>query len=180
MSRDMIVIAFDTEDKADEVLHSIKSAQKGGFINLEDTVVVRKDADGKVHSRNAVDKTTKEGVAVGGLIGLFLGFLFAGPIGAMLVGGVGGGVVGALMGKGVDNKFIKDVSEAIQPNTSALFLVVRSAQADVALAALRQYEGKIIQSSLPEDVEESLERALSGKKPLPATGENAPKHEDDT
>ncbi len=177
MSREMIVLAFDSEEKADEVLNSIKSVQHQGYMRLEDTVVVRKDAAGEVHARNAVDQTTKEGMTAGGLIGLFVGALFGGPIGMMLVGGLAGGAVGALMNRGVDNNFIKDVSESIQPGTSALFIVVRSAQTDVALAALRQYEGKVLHTTLTEDAEKSLQRSLSGHKPLPATGENAPKTE---
>jgi uncharacterized membrane protein len=182
MSRNLIVIVFDTEDKADEVLATMKSTQKHGFLNLEDTVVVKKGADGKVHSKNAMDKTTKEGIAVGGFLGLFLTAFFFGPIGwlgAALIGGAAGGGIGALMKKGVDKDFIHDVSEAIQPETSALFLVIRSADVEVAMAALRQYEGKVLQSTLPEDAEDTLERALSGKRPLPATGENAPHHADE-
>lgn len=182
MSRNLIVIAFDTEDKAAEVLATMRSTEKHGFLNLEDTVVVKKDADGKVHSQNAMDKTTKEGIVAGGFLGLFLTAFFFGPVGwlgAALLGGAAGGGIGSLMKKGVDKNFIKDVSETIQPGTSALFLVVRSADADVAAAALRQYEGKILQSTLPEDAEETLERSLSGKRPLPATGENAPRHDDE-
>ncbi len=178
MSREMIVLAFDSEEKAEEVLDSIKSVQHQGFMRLEDTVVVRKDAAGEVHAHNAVDKTTKEGITAGGLIGLFVGAVFGGPVGMMLVGGLAGGAVGALMNRGVDNNFIKDVSESIQPGTSALFIVVRSAQADVAMAALRQYEGKVLHTTLSEDAEVQLQRALSGHNPLPATGENAPKIEE--
>jgi uncharacterized membrane protein len=174
MRNNLVVIAFETEDKADQVLETLKNVEHQGFMSLEDTVVVRKDADGKVYSRNAMDKTTKEGIAVGGLIGLFLGALFGGPLGMLLVGGLGGGAVGALLNRGVDKSFINDVSEAIQPGTSALFVVVRSAQADMAVAALKQYEGKVLHSTLPEDAEETLERALSGHQPLPATGANAP------
>lgn len=179
---DLVVIAFDSEDKAEEVLETMKSTQKHGFINLEDTVLVQKDADGKIHSKNAMDKTTKQGIVGGGLLGMFLSALFFGPVGlvgAAVIGGLAGGGIGALMKKGVDKNFIKDVSEAIQPGTSALFLVIRSADADVALAALRQYEGKVLHSTLPEDAEETLERSLSGKHPLPATGENAPHHADE-
>lgn len=156
--REMVVIAFDTEDKADEVLKTIKSVSE--HINLEDTVVVRKDAEGNVHASNAVDKTTKQGATIGGLTGLFVGAMFGGPIGAMVVGGLGGGAIGALMNNGVDNKFIKEVSETIQPSSSALFMVIRSAEVSVILAAFRMYEGQVLHSSLPDDLEKSLERAL--------------------
>lgn len=179
MSKTLVVIAFDTEDKAEQVLQTMKNTQKHGFINLEDTVLVKKDEDGTVHSKNAMDKTTKQGIVAGGFLGLFLTAFFLGPVGwlsAALIGGAAGGGIGALMKQGVDKKFIKDVSEEIQPGTSALFLVIRSADADAALAALRKYEGKVLHSTLPEDAEETLERSLSDKKPLPATGKNAPHH----
>ena len=163
MSKDMVVIAFDTEDKAKEVLKTMKGVQHNGYMRMEDTVVVRKDADGKVHAKNAIDKTTKEGTTVGGFLGLFLGFLFGGPLGAMLLGGVIGGAFGALQRNGVDKKFIKDVSEAIQPGTSALFIVIRSADVAIALAAFRKYEGTVLHSTLPEELEDSLKRSLKQK-----------------
>lgn len=178
MHRNLVVITFDSEDRAEVVLETMKSSQKHGFINLEDTVVVKKDEDGKIHSKNAMDKTTKEGIVGGGLVGMFLSLMFLGPIGlvgAAVIGGVVGGGFGALLKKGVDKDFIKDVEKSLQPGTSAIFLVVRKADVEVAMAALRQFDGKVLQSTLPEDAEEELERALNKKKTLPATGENAPR-----
>ena len=162
MSYDLIVIAFDTETGANEALDTIKSLKHQDFIRLEDTAVVTKNAAGEVHSHNAVDLTTKHGVVGGGLIGMFIGALFGGPIGMMLFGGVAGGLIGMLVKNGVDEDFIKDVSEELQPETSALFFVVRGARADVTLAALRQHVhgGKVLQTTLPPEVEESLKRAV--------------------
>ncbi len=162
MSYDLIVIAFDTETGANEALDTIKSLKKQNFIRLEDTAVVTKNAEGEVKSHNAVDTTTKHGIAGGGLTGLFIGALFGGPIGLMLFGGVAGGLIGMLVKNGVDEDFIKDVSEELQPETSALFIVIRDARADVTLAALREHVhgGKVLQTTLPEEVEDSLKRAV--------------------
>lgn len=165
MKRDMVVIAFDAPEKADEVLNTMKSVQHMGKLNLEDTVVVVKNADGEAHAHNAVDKSTKEGVAIGSLTGLFVGALLGGPVGLMIAGGIGGGAVGALLKNGVDNSFIKDVSDSLQPGTSALFMVIRSEDASVTLAAMRQYEGTVLHSTLPEDLEQGLERALKKNTP---------------
>jgi uncharacterized membrane protein len=163
MSRDLVVIAFDNMEEAEKVVDSMKGAQKHGFVNLEDTAYVVKTEDGKVSVHNAVDKTVKQGAVGGGLLGLFLGFLFMGPIGTMLVGAVGGALVGKLAKAGVSKSFIDDVSSELKPGTSAVFFIIRSADAAVALATMRQYSGKVLQTTLPSELEESLKRAVDDK-----------------
>ena len=162
MSYDLIVIAFETEEGAGEALETIKSLQHEHFMKLEDTAVVVKNAEGEIKAHNAVNTTTKQGLAGGSLVGLFIGALFGGPIGAMVFGGVIGGIAGLLIKNGVDSDFVKDVGEEMQPESSALFIVVRKAQLDVSMAALRQNVsgGKILHTNLPEDMEERLQKAV--------------------
>jgi len=163
MRRNLVVITFESEDKAEQVVDRLKSLQDQAFMNLEDTAIVVKDSEGKVEVKNAIDKTVKQGVAFGGLLGLFLGVLFLVPVGGLLLGAIGGAVYGKLADMGVDKKFINEVSESLHPGTSAIFFVVREANVEVAVAALRQYEGKVLQTTLPEDLENELKRALNDK-----------------
>ncbi len=163
MRRNLVVITFDTEDKAEQVVDTLKSLEHQAFMNLEDTAIVVKDAQGKVHVKNAVDKSVKQGAAFGGLLGMFLGVMFLVPIGGLLIGAIGGAVFGKLADMGVDKKFIDEVSESLQAGTSAIFFVVREANVEVAMAALRPYEGKVLQTTLPEDLENELKRALNDK-----------------
>ena len=79
----------------------------------------------------------------------------------VLLGAAGGAAVGALLDKGIQKDFIKEVGESMGPNSSALFIIVREADPTMALAALRPYKGKVIQSSLPPEAEEELRRILS-------------------
>lgn len=166
MSKDLVVITFDNMEDAEKVVDSLKAEQKQGLINLEDTAYVVKDEKDHVTVKNAVDKTVKQGAVGGGFLGLFLSFLFfgpIGPIGAALVGAVAGGVIGKMVKAGVSKSFIEDVSNELTPGTSAVFFVVRSADAAATLATLRQYEGKVIQTTLDSDMEESLKRAVNDK-----------------
>jgi uncharacterized membrane protein len=166
MSRDLVVLTFDNMEDAEKVVDSLKSEQKQGLINLEDTAYVVKDEDNHVTVKNAMDKSVKQGAVGGGLLGLFLSFLFfgpMGPIGATLVGAVAGGTFGHLLKAGVSKKFIEDVSEELQPGTSAVFFVIRSADAAATLAVLRQYEGKVLQTTLDSDMEASLKRAVKDR-----------------
>jgi uncharacterized membrane protein len=160
---DIVVITFDDPDEAAKVRESISKTEKSGFVSLDDSAVVVKDAEGKVHVKNEVDRGVKIGAVGGGFLGLFIGFLLVGPIGALIIGGLLGGAVGSLAHMGISHSFIKDVSDELEPGTSALFVIVRDASPDVVVATLRQYEGNIYQTSLPPEAEESLRRAMKSK-----------------
>lgn len=156
-----IVVTFDDPDEAGKVRQQIASEEKEGYISLDDSAVVVKDAEGKAHVKNEMDKGVKAGAIGGSLVGLLIaGLLF--PIAGIVLGALAGGGIGALMGKGVDKKFVKDVEASMQPNTSALFLIVRDDDPGPTIAALSQYKGKIYHTSLPEDVEKELRKSMEG------------------
>jgi len=166
MSKDLVVITFDNMEDAEKVVDSLKSEQKQGLVNLEDTAYVVKDEKEHVTVKNAMDKTVKQGAVGGGLLGLFLSFLFfgpMGPIGATLIGAVAGGAIGHMVKAGVSKSFIEDVSNELKPGTSAVFFVIRSADAASTLAVLRQYKGKVLQTTLDGEMEDSLKRAVGDK-----------------
>ena len=77
---------------------------------------------------------------------------------------LGGMGVGALSKLGVQKSFVKEVSDALQPGTSALFLIIREANATAVLAALKPYKGTVYQTSLNEEDEESLRRVLEKRE----------------
>ena len=160
---DLIVLTFDNDEEATQVMETIKGLRKEAFINLDDTAVVVKDKDGKLHVKNEVDRGIKLGAGVGSLLGLFIGMLFGGPIGAMLLGGAGGALVGKLVDMGVDQQFVKQLKEELEPGSSALFLLVRDAHANAALAALRPYKGTVYHTTLGPDAEQELQRVLKDR-----------------
>jgi uncharacterized membrane protein len=160
---DIVVITFDDADRAGEVRDSIRKTEKSGFVSLDDSAVIVKDAEGKVHVKNEVDRGVKIGAVGGGFLGLFIGFLLLGPLAAIVIGGLIGGGIGSLAHLGISHSFIKDVSDELQPGTSALFIIVRDANPDVTVATLRQYEGTIYHTSLPPEAEESLRRSMHSK-----------------
>ena len=76
---------------------------------------------------------------------------------------VGGALVGKMAGKGVDQKFVKEVSDELQPGSSAIFFIVRGDDPNPTVAALREYKGKVLQTTLPEEAEQTLRRELEGR-----------------
>jgi uncharacterized membrane protein len=155
----LIVVTFDDPGEAGKVLQTLRSVQKEGYLNLDDSAVVVKDEEGKVHVKNEMDRGVKIGAVGGGLLGLLVGGIFF-PIAGLLVGALAGGLIGKSVDLGVDQKFVKEVSEDIQPGTSALFFIVRDAEPDVAVAALRPYKGTVRHTTFPPEAEEELRRIL--------------------
>lgn len=159
----LVVITFDNEEEAGKVREAVRRMEHGGLISLDDSAVVVKDMNGKVHVKNQVDRGVIVGAVGGGLIGLMLGFIFF-PIGGLVIGTLGGALAGKLADLGVDQKFVKDIEAALQPGTSALFLIVRHADPNAAVAALKPYKGTVYQTTLSTEAEETLRRVLSERQ----------------
>ena len=156
----IVALIFDNTEEASKVREDMAKVEKMGRLSLDDSAVIVRDEEGNLDVKNEVDRGVKVGAAGGGMLGLFVGALFGGPIGAMLVGVVGGAIVGKLAETGIDQKFIDDVSDALQPGTSGIVLFVRGSDPDVAVAALRPYKGQVFLTTLPEEAEETLRRTL--------------------
>ena len=62
----------------------------------------------------------------------------------------------------MDDKFIKDVGNTIEPGHSALFLLVREATPDKMMDELKKFNGTILQTSLAAEDEAKLREAFSG------------------
>jgi uncharacterized membrane protein len=61
----------------------------------------------------------------------------------------------------VDDKFMKELGSKLTPGTAALIVLVRSSTPDKVVPRIAQYGGHVIQSSLSDDAEASLETALN-------------------
>ena len=61
---------------------------------------------------------------------------------------------------GVDKKFIDEVTESLTPGMSALFVMVKGGDVNMAIAAFRPYDGKILQTTLSEEKVAALEQEL--------------------
>ena len=172
---ELVVVGFDNPEEADRVLLKLSKLKKEYLIDLEDAVVVVRDEAGKVHlkqSINLVSAGATTGFLSGSLWGTLVGLLFLNPIAGFVLGGALGVGAGALSGSlsdyGINDDFIKSLSETIPVNSSALFILVRKVQTEKVLAELSGVRGKVLRTSLSPDQEKKLQEALQGSS-APAT-----------
>lgn len=154
----LIVLTFDNPDEAQTIRQQLRDLEKQGEVKMEDAAVLSKDEHGKIHVVNETDKTVLVGGVAGGALGLLLFALF--PIAGIAIGAGAGALVAGTLDRGVDKKFVKEVSEELTPNSSALFIIMNEANVNATLATLRQHTGKVYQTNLSPELEELLHQAL--------------------
>jgi uncharacterized membrane protein len=159
----LVVIGYDDEFKAEDVRLKLRKLQKEYLIDLEDAVVAVKDAKGKVKLHQAVNLTAA-GAVGGGFWGSLIGLIFLNPLLGAAVGAAAGAVSGALSDVGIDDNFMKELSDNMSPGTSALFVLVRKATADKVLDELRGSGGKVLKTSLSHEDETRLQAAIQSTK----------------
>ena len=130
-------------------------------IQADQVASISRDLEGKYHVHTSHGGAgAGEGAFWGGLWGLLFGLLFLIPFAGWVVGAGVGALFGHLDKHGIDKEFQQQVRDYVQPGTSALFLVIEQVTPDKAIAALEQYGGTVIKTSLSEEDTRELQAAL--------------------
>lgn len=157
---ELVVVGFDNVNEADRALNELTRLQREYLVDLEDAVIAMREPDGKVRLKQSVGADAATGGLWGGMIGSLFGLLLLNPILGFITGAAFGAGAGALSGKladyGIDDDFIRSIGQTLQPNTSALFVLVRKMQPEKVLAELNGFRGRVILSSLSPEQERRL------------------------
>ncbi|HTI18436.1 MAG TPA: DUF1269 domain-containing protein [Trinickia sp.] len=164
---DLVVVSFRDEETADHVLNKLQEMQKEHLLDLEDACVLVRDSKGKVHLKQAVDLVkigALRGATWGVMFGTLVGLLLLNPLAGLATGAVVGAGTGALSGAlsdyGIDDTFMRSMGAKIEVGSSAIFVLVRRVNFDKVLPELKPFGGTILKTSLTNDQEERLRKAL--------------------
>ncbi len=157
----LVAVIFEDETTAFEMRTALLKMQKQHLIELEDSVVVTRDQNGKTKLDQAVNLTAT-GAVGGGFWGLLIGMIFLNPLLGWALGAGAGALSGRMSDIGLDDKMMKDLAQSFKPGSSALFVLVRKATNDKVLEGLKDFvgKGKVFQTSLNKDDEAALRAAL--------------------
>lgn len=152
---DLIVLAFDKADGAKNFLGTLGQMQKQHIIDLEDAATVVRRDDGKVKVKQS-QSLVGAGALGGAFWGLLIGLIFWMPWLGLVAGAVGGALGGKFTDIGVDDKFIKEVGNTIEPGHSAVFMLVRNATWDKVEEQWSKVDATVLRTSLSEEDEAKL------------------------
>ena len=140
----LICLTYDDEQTGRTVFEKLGEMQKAQLLQLEDAALAIKDEKGKVKVKQTLENQITGSAALwGGFWGLLIGYI-AGKSGDI----------------GIDDKFIKDVGNSLEPGGAAVFMLVIEATTDKVLDELAPYGGHVFQTSLSKEDEEKLKQAL--------------------
>jgi uncharacterized membrane protein len=166
---DLVFIAFDSEQKAEEVRDKILSMQREYLIDVGDAVIATRDDKGRV-KLNQLMHPAGAGAVSGAFWGMLIGWLFLMPVAGAAVGAGAGALSGALIDVGINDQDMKrQASEALKPGTAGLFLLIRKMTTDKVLDDLKGVGGIVIKTSFDHAKEEALKAALAAHAPVGPT-----------
>jgi uncharacterized membrane protein len=162
---ELVVLAFDREEGASEMMSEISALQRQELIKLDDAAVVVRKLNGRVKVKQA-QSLVGTGAVGGAFWGMLIGLLFLAPWLGAAIGAMGGALGGKMTDVGIDDKFIKQVGGTIQPGNSALFMLVRASTTERVLKRLQDFPGtSVLRTSLSEEQEAKLRAAFAAEEP---------------
>jgi uncharacterized membrane protein len=157
----LVAIGYPDQGTAEQARETVSRLESDLIIQADQVASISRDAEGKYHVHTSHGgASTAGGVVWGGFWGLLFGMLFFIPFAGWAMGAGLGALFGHMSEKGVDKAFQDQVRDHLQPGTSALFMVIEQVTPDKAVAALQEYGGTVIKTSLSDEDTKKLEEAL--------------------
>jgi uncharacterized membrane protein len=156
-----LVVSFPDENKAQEVLETLKQLNAAHDVALSSAAVIRRDPDGKVNIHETRDFNAKQGAVAGALAGGLIGLLRGNALAGAAIGTAAGFGASKVLDLGLPDDFLKQIGEQLTPGSSALVAIVTFENVADAMKVLDQYAGaKILHSALSPDVAQQLSAAI--------------------
>jgi uncharacterized membrane protein len=157
---DLIAIVYPSEATAEDVRQRLLKMQTEYLIKVSDAVIAVKTEAGTVKLNQLVN-TTAVGAASGSFWGLLIGVLFLNPLIGVALGAASGALGGALTDYGINDAFMKELSESLKPGNAALFVLIQQMTADKVLKGIQDAGGTVLKTSLDDSKEKALREALA-------------------
>ncbi len=161
----LVAITFKDMTTAFEMRAALAKMQDEHLIDMEDCVVVTRDAKGNVKLHQAVS-VTATGASIGGFWGWLIGLALLDPFLGAVAGAGAGAALGTTLGKlsdfGINDQMMKDMGASFTPGSSGVFVLLHKANPDKVLAGLKEFagKGKVLKTSLTQGTEAALRKVL--------------------
>jgi uncharacterized membrane protein len=166
----LVAIGYPDQGTAEQARETVQRLEADLIVQADQVASISRDPEGKYHVHTTHSGSSASGGAVwGGFWGLLFGLLFFIPFAGWAMGAGMGALFGHMGKKGIDKAFQEQVRDQLQPGTSALFMVIEKVTPDKAIAALEQYHGTVIKTSLSDEDTKRLQEALQQPEAVAAS-----------
>jgi uncharacterized membrane protein len=159
---DIVALCFEGQKTANEIVKEAKSSGALDGYAILAQAVVEQDAKGKVH----ILEPGHGGLgATIGAIGGGLMALIGGPAGvlAWAVGGaVVGGVAGKYLGRPIKKGDLKEIGEAMSPDSSALLLLLEDVYTEAAVDSMAGYNAQVVTLTVGDELSGEIAQYAAG------------------
>ena len=155
---EIVLAVFEDEQTAAKAYKDLHQAEKDKKVDLENVVLIHKEADGKIEVKEAAEKIAGE-AGIGALVGGALGLL-AGPVGVITLGAIGaalGGLSAKLDDVGFDDTRLEKLGESLEPGKSAILAVLESKYTEKLEQEFKNRGARVAIEELPSDFKQILE-----------------------
>ena len=160
---ELIVVVYNEENKAQEVLKTIRQAEKERLLFLINAAVMVKNSKGKISIKETRDSDAKEGAIMGGITAGLIALL--NPVTAL--GGIaltaGGAAVGALTTHFIDlgfpNEDLKLLAEKLEPESSAIIALVEHIWVEKLCNELEKFGGELLRHAIKLEMAAQIREA---------------------
>ena len=166
----LVALVFDDPYKADEARAALNRMSGEGLLEIDETAVIAKKADGKVRVSQDVNEVQKD-QHIGHIAGLITAAA-TGTFPFIIAGTLAGRLVGRLRDDGITNKFLKSLQKELQPNTSVLVLFARSdpERRQQVVKRLAIFDPKILETDVSFELEQQLNDEMQSARQAAAGG----------
>lgn len=158
----ILAFNFTGQNTAQEMVKDIRSSGALEGYKIVAEAIVEQDAKGKVHFHESGRGGL--GAAIGAVGGSLLG-LIGGPVGllAWAVGGaVVGGVAGKYLGRPISRGDMKEIGEAMSPDTSAFLLLLEDKDSESIIKSMSGYSANVVTLTLGDELSGQIASYVAG------------------
>lgn len=170
----ILAFVFADRSTALQVSKAVKESAKPAGYKVIANAVVEVDENGKPHVHEAGHGGwgTGGGLVVGGLLGLI-----GGPAGLLIwavAGGAIGGIMGKFMGRAIPASDLKQLAAQMQPNTSAILVMVEAKADEAVIDELKGYNAQVVTLTVGDELSGEIDQAVVAQVEVPAEAPAAP------
>lgn len=166
-SAELLIAVYPDDEQAALILETLKQMHQGGTINLIDSAVVSKDADGKVKIHETEELTARKGARRGAIAAGIFGIIYPPSLIISLAAGAGvGALSGILRDTGVKKQKLEEVGSKLEPGKAAVVALAGGEWVMRIQSTLQGYDGELVTHVIDEETVKKLyEQAELDRQP---------------